>query len=370
MIIERITTHAIRVPLPRVFYGSNYAYTHKKAMTIEIECSDGLVGQAYLGDDFGLGSAAASLAGGAMSDSLIGKDSSNIANLWQSLRPFARDILGDRRVALHTQALIDIGLWDLAGKRAGQPLGRLWGNHCEDRPVIVVGAYYDSKKQAEDYGTEALDLQNKGYGGLKMKVGGLSPEEDAARVKAVREACGEDFIIAADANQGWSYSEALEFIDLVEDLNLLWFEEPVHWENDRAEMAKLKAERSIPICGAQSELSYEGAKALMDMNAIDYCNLHAGYVGGMTPWLKMAELASKQNVRVANTGEPQLSLQMMTAFAHGSPIEVYQPDRDPVFYHLVVRPEEIAGGRIKRPQAVGWGYDLDYDFIEEFKVLD
>ncbi len=368
MKIERITTHAIQVPLPRVFYGSNYAYTHKKAMTIEIECTDGLTGQAYLGDDFGLGPAVAAMAGGTMADSLVGKDSPAIETIWQSLRPFARNILGDRRVALHAQALIDIALWDLAGKRAGQSLGELWGNHCTSRPVIVVGSYYDAEKQVADYGVEAKGLQDQGYGGLKMKIGGLSPAEDAERVKAVREACGQTFIIAADANQGWSLSQSLEFTDLVQDYDLLWLEEPVHWENDRAEMAAIKAARPLPICGGQSELSFEGAKALMDIDAIDYCNLHAGYVGGMTPWLKMADLAAQRGLKVANTGEPQLSLQMMTAFAHGSPIEVYQQERDPLFYHLVVKPEDIVGGQIQRPLGSGWGYDLDQDYIKDFAV--
>ena len=61
---------------------------------------------------------------------------------------------------------------------------------------------------------------------MKFKVGGLTPEEDAERFRTARAAAGPDFVLCADANQGWTPSEAIRFARLVEDLDLYWFEEP------------------------------------------------------------------------------------------------------------------------------------------------
>jgi D-galactarolactone cycloisomerase len=368
--IEYIAVSAMAVPLPRVFHGSNYAYTHKKAIAIEIASDDGLVGQAYLGDDFGLGPAAVTMIRQDIEPNLRGADPRLIREIRENLRVHARNILGDRRIALHAQAAIDIALWDLEGQRQNKSLSRIWGGATEERPVICIAGYYGPDKTLEDYAEEALDLKRLGYGGIKLKVGGLTPGGDAQRAEVIRKACGEDFILAVDANQGWNLDQALAFVDHTEDLNIDWFEEPVHWENDIEDMAVLRRLRAVPLCAGQSELTKIGARRLMAAGAVDICNLHAGYIGGVTPWLDMAEEAAERGLWVAHTGEPQLSLQLMTAFEHGTPVEVYHPDRDPIFYQMVMPQSGIEDGVIRLPDQPGWGYNLDPDFIADYEVWD
>ena len=60
-------------------------------------------------------------------------------------------------------------------------------------------------------------LRERGLAGMKFKVGGRSPEQDAERFRRARRAAGDDFILCADANQGWSPAEAERFVRLVED---------------------------------------------------------------------------------------------------------------------------------------------------------
>ena len=73
---------------------------------------------------------------------------------------------------------------------------------------------------------------------------------------------------------------------------------------------------AIPICAGQSEVTVAGVARLIDAGAIDICNLHPGYAGGVTPWLKSANLARQNGLKVANTGEPQLSASLMLAHHH------------------------------------------------------
>src|SRR5260370_12707483 len=85
-----------------------------------------------------------------------------------------------------------------------------------------------------------------GFAGCKFKVGGASPKEDAERVKAAREAAGNDFILLVDANQGYTRDHAVDFGRRVYDLRICWFEEhcrSIHdclWMRDVRHMTRLR----------------------------------------------------------------------------------------------------------------------------------
>src|SRR5438034_570604 len=97
--------------------------------------------------------------------------------------------------------------------------------------------------------------------GCKFKVGGLTPEQDAERVATARDAAGPDFILAVDANRGWSVEEAVRFARLVEHLDIRWFEEPCHWYDDVAMMARVRRATRIPITAGQSEITSRGVRS-------------------------------------------------------------------------------------------------------------
>ena len=167
---------------------------------------------------------------------LIGEDAFRVERCWELARPATFDILRDRRLGLVATACVDAAIWDAIGKALGQPLHRLWGGYRDSLPVITIGGYYGKQDIAE----EVAELREQGLAGMKFKVGGLTPEEDAARFRTARAAAGPDFVLCADANQGWTPAEAVRFARLVEDLDLHWFEEPCIWSNDRRAMRDVR----------------------------------------------------------------------------------------------------------------------------------
>ncbi len=355
MKITSIEAQAFSYPLPRHFKGSNYVYTHKKGMFAKAATDAGIEGFCYLGDDFGLGAKIAEAVNTDFAKLLIGRDPVNTADIWQDMRPLARDILGDRRVLLHAQALCDILCWDLRAKAAEKSLVDLLGQKQEKTPIIAIAGYYKDGHPTDGLKEEIHDLQALGCQGIKLKVGGLSIADDVARVRAVRAAGGASFLLAVDANQGWSLKEAVEFSHACEDQDIFWIEEPVHWDNDIKDLAALRKETDIPICAGQSEISVAGIARLIDAGAVDICNLHAGYAGGITPWLEAAELARKNGLKVANTGEPQFSASLILACEHGMGLEIYHPDRDPVFPRHCPDFSNHANGCIGKPSLLGLG---------------
>ncbi len=355
MKIQSVKAEVFMVPLPRHFQGSSYSYTHKKGLFAHATTDEGIEGFCYLGDDFGLGQLIAKAVNEEFSNVLINRDVNDVESIWHDMRPLARDILGDRRVALHAQALMDILCWDLNAKSAQRSIVDLLGQKRKNAPIMAIAGYYTAQNSLSDLADETRDLIELGCSGMKLKVGGLSIEEDIARVKVVREAGGGDFNLAVDANQAWSLGEALKFVDACGEFNLAWVEEPVHWDNDIADLAALRKQTEIPICAGQSENSVAGIARMIDAGAVDICNLHPGYAGGITPWLIAADLARKNQLQLANTGEPQLSASLMLAMEHGMSIEIYHPDRDPIFPQHCAAFNARDNGYIKETKLHGWG---------------
>lgn len=355
MKIQSIEAEAFAVSLPRHFRGSNYSYTHKKGIFARATTDANISGFCYLGDDFGLGQGIAKAVNEDFSKIVIGRDPCDVESLWHDMRPLVRNILGDRRVALHAQALLDILCWDLSAKAVDKSVLDLLGVARSDAPIMAIAGYYTERNSLDDLADEALDLVALGCSGMKLKVGGLSVEEDVARVKSVRETCGDSFDLAVDANQAWSLAEALKFVDACNNLDLCWVEEPVHWDNDIVDLATLRRHTDIPVCAGQSETTVAGVTRLVDAGAIDICNLHPGYAGGITPWLRASELVRSHGLKVANTGEPQLSASLMLACEHGMSIEIYHPDRDPIFPTYCPAFHARDNGRIKETKLPGWG---------------
>ncbi|MFT3873564.1 MAG: enolase C-terminal domain-like protein [Nocardioides sp.] len=200
-------------------------------------------------------------------------------------------------------------------------------------PLIAIGGYYgDALGTIED---EVHFYRDElGLAGVKFKVGGASPEVDADRVRRARAASGPDWVIATDANQGWTVPEALDFTRRVADLDIAWLEEPVRWQDDRRGLRDVRLVGGIPVCAGQSEYSPAGCRDLMELGAIDYCNFDASWSGGATAWLRTAAIAHSYGIRVGHHEEPQVSSHLLASQSHGGYAECFHPDRDPFWWSL------------------------------------
>jgi D-galactarolactone cycloisomerase len=365
--IERFEFIPIRMKLPRVFSGSYYFMSHRCTIITRVYTKDGIVGESYNGDEFeGQQDVLDILA--KIAPLVIGKSAMAIEDIWNTTIAGTFDILGNRGAAIQAQACIDSAVWDAVGKALGQPLYRLWGGSKAALPVLAIAGYYGEGRKLKDYEREMLELRDMGLGGCKFKVGGVSPKEDAARVRAAFEAADEEFRICVDANQGWEYPQAVEFSRLVGDLDLLWFEEPCRWYDDRRTMAQLRATTGIPITAGQSENSRAGCRDLMVDNAIDYCNFDASWGGGLTEWRRVASLARCFSVTMAHHEEPQIAAHLLASVSNSGYIEVFHPDRDPLFYELVANRNEFRNGTYAVPTGSGLGLELNEDVIAKFRV--
>jgi D-arabinonate dehydratase len=367
--ITRIETIPLKVKLARAATGSNLKLTHRCTILTRIHTDAGVVGECFNGNDDALQAAIINMIHEEMAPLLTGHRVCAIDDAWALTRKATEPFIRDRRVALRAQACIDSALHDAIGKLANLPLHVLWGGAREAVPVVALGGYYRETGDLEGLADEVMELKAFGIHGMKLKLGGKTPAEDAKRAEAVRRAGGDDFILGCDANQGWTLAQALDFTQRTRDLKLDWFEEPCKWDNDRAEMALVRSLSGVPIAAGQSELSRFGCRDLMNAQAIDICNFDASWGSGPTEWRRVAMLAMAYNVTVMQHLEPQIGLMLSAGVSNGRFAEVMLPWRDPFFYKLIgnqpARP--FKNGLYELPKEPGWGMVIDTDYLESVR---
>lgn len=367
MRIERIEVIPLEVPLGRTFRGSYYSMNARATLITRLYTSDGLVGESYNGDEIHTQVEIARIITDELFPRVKDRDPSLVESCWAAMLPVTFDILRDRRLVLMAMAAVDTALWDLAGKAAGIPLFRMWGGAATELPIVAIGGYYD---QAEaDLAKEVEGYLEMGIGGCKMKVGSASPEEDARRFRAMRSAAaGEPFLLMADANQGYEVADAVAFARLVDGSDMRWFEEPVRWMNADVWMRQVRLKTGVAVAAGQSELARGDARRLMQAGAIDVCNFDASWSGGPTEWRRVAGLASAFGVEMAHHEEPQVSAHLLASVSHGTYVEVFHPDRDPIFWNLIANRSPIADGLYQVPTGPGLGLELDEGYIDRHRV--
>jgi L-alanine-DL-glutamate epimerase-like enolase superfamily enzyme len=363
--IRRIELIPIVAPLGRVFRGSYYQMTNRATIVIRVHTEEGLVGEAYAGDEDKTLPQIAAIVENEIAPLLLGEDALAVERCWSRAYPVTFDQLRDRKVSLVALALVDHALWDLVGKASSQPLWRLWGGYSERMAVNIIGGYYGADLGGiRDEVAEWIDL---GFRGCKFKVGQLSPQEDAARVEVVRQTAGDDFVITIDANQGYPIALALELCDRVRDLGIRWFEEPCQWRNDRRSLRDVRARGGIPVCAGQSEHSAAGCRDLCEEGGIDICNFDASWSGGCTEWRRMAAVAHVYEIEVGHHEEPHVALHLLASQPHATYVEVFHPDRDPLWWNLIANRPDVSDGMLALPERAGLGWELDHDYIDRYR---
>jgi D-galactarolactone cycloisomerase len=366
LIISSIETVALRVPLAREYRGSRYGMTNRCTIITRVLTRDGIVGEAYNGDEDDTQGAVLRIIAEELAPQLIGEDARRIERCWERMLPATFDILRDRKLATSAMACVDSALCDAVGKALGIPLVHLWGGYRDELPIIAIGGYYGAT-----HGELAAEIEyyrSLGMAGCKFKVGGMSPEDDAERARVARTSGGPDFVLIVDANQGYTPAEAIRFCRLTADLNVRWFEEPCRWYNDRRGMRDVRMITGVPVAAGQSEVSPAAARDLMVDGAIDVCNFDSSWGGGPTAWRRIAGMAQVFGVQMAHHEEPQIAAHLLGAIPHGTYVECFHPDRDPIFWNMINNRPAIRDGVYPIPGGPGFGIELDRAFIARYRV--
>jgi D-galactarolactone cycloisomerase len=368
MRVQGIDAIAIDIPLKKNFGGSTYSVLKRSTVITRLRADDGIESEVYNGDNRDHGREIVRIIREELAPLVVGMDVFASEAIWAKL--FALTTANrDRKILMEAIACVDCAVWDVVGKATGRSVRELIGGFTDKVPIISIGGYYMEGKTLADIGREMEAYRRAGMAGCKFKVGGLAPEKDAERVAVARKAAGADFLLACDANRGWTAEEAIAFAHLVEPLDIRWFEEPCLWYDDAALMARVRAHTRIPITAGQSEITSHGVRRLIDAGAVDIINYDASEGGGVTDWRRAAALAATAGLAMAHHEESQIAQHLISAVPHGTCIECFaDPERDPVWQSMWVNRPPVKGGMMPVAAGPGFGLELDAKMIEKYRV--
>lgn len=366
LIIDRVETIAVRVPLARRFVGSAYSMINRCTIVVRLHTADGLVSETYSGDTDEEQELVLRIIHEELAPAILGRSATDPEGAWAAMEPSTNNILRDRGLALQGIAALDTAIWDVFGRALNRPLYRVWGATTDSVPISIIGGYYHLSHA--ELAEMMRSYQERGFAGVKFKVGGKTPAEDAGRVRVAREAVGPDFALMVDANQGYSRAEAVDFGRRVHDLNVRWFEEPVRWTNDRRWMRDVRYQTGIPVCAGQSETTLAGIRDLVMDGAIDVSNFDASWAGGPTIWRKAAGVSEAFGVQLGHHEEPQVSSHLLASVRNHTFVECFDEERDPLFWNIADFKTRIRDGHYHLPQGPGFGLELDWDYVRAHTV--
>lgn len=185
------------------------------------------------------------------------------------------------------KAAIDIACYDLMGKYIKQPVYSLLGGKYHpslEVPVVI------SILEPEEMASKALQAKNDGFSSIKLKVG-TNPNDDIARVKAVREAVGNMYSIKVDVNQGWhTADQALKAIKALEELNIEWLEQPT-LADDIDTLAWIRSKTFIPIMADESVHGIKELREIIAKQAADKINIKLMKSSGLYKGAQLVHIA-------------------------------------------------------------------------------
>ena len=309
---------------------------------------------------------------GGLSDEILGMDALSPERLYEKLfgltfsRKAAENSWG-REALIRISSAVDIACWDIVGKMANLPLYRLFGGYRNKVPCYVTCAYYRDGKDNAELRDEIQMLVEQGHKGFKGKVGGLSLDEDIARMEIVREIIGPDKDLMIDVNRAWDLKTAIEGARLLEPLQPVWLEEPVRWTDDRRELKLLSQQTNIPLSGGESEVTSYGCRAMIEEQAIQILQFDCTMFGGFTEGRKLAALCELNHVDVAPHHDCFIHAPLVAGTPAGRIVESFtDPERDPLQAELYENPPHIDNGWLTLNEAPGLGLTLSESAVKKF----
>ncbi len=272
------------------------------------------------------------------------------------------DLLGYAAHNPTVKSAFDIALFDIAAKNAGEPLYEFLGGTkrtIETDMTLGIGT-------PEVMAAKAVEHQKNGCRIIKIKLG-KKVKDDIERVAAIRKAIGDEMILRLDANQGWSFDDAVFALGELEKYNIEFCEQPMRtWFDDK--LPELNANSPIKLMADESCYNHHDARKLINSQATTFLNIKFSKSGGILEAQKIHEVALQHGVHcmIGSMLESRLALTANLHFALASPNVVYFDLDTCLLGHLV---DPVKGGltyegfMLDVPDTPGIGAEADEEFL-------
>ena len=289
----------------------------------------------------------------------VGHDAADIAGLHHSIQKRLH-IFGRFGVQAYALSGLDIALWDIAGKAAGEPVHRLLGGAKRASvPCYASLLRYGDAALVAKYCERAL---GEGYASIKLH------EVTDAAVASGRAAVPRQIPLTLDVNCEWLPQDAIAAALRFKPHGLQWLEEPAFPPEDFAALRAVGEASGIPIAAGENLCFATQFKAAFDARALAYAQPSVIKVGGITEFVKVVQLATDRGVQVAPHspyfGPGALAtLHLLAALVPEARFEYYYLWPEASLY-----PGLFGGNAVEVPRAAGLGLDPDPAVMQRYRA--
>ncbi len=367
MRITDVKARLVRCEVSQHIKFAHMEIPYRNMILVEICTDEGITGYGEI-DAFPTGDVAAiQMINARFRDQLVGKDPSYIQAIWDGLYGlFVMPMGRTRSLEIYCIGAIDMALWDIRGKALNQPIYKLLGASRDE-----VWAYASLSYAGPDRIADAIaGVKQQGFNAVKIRIG-VNTSQDVEITKRAREAAGEDMLVMADVNSGWSRREASMRAKRLAEFNLSWIEEPLP-SHDVLGMAELAARIDTPIALGEHQIfnRYDARElAVMKAGSIFQPDIR---VGGISECKRIADVASAWDIPCiphffGNFVRLAAMSQLLGAISNYWLME-YDISINPLRTQLPKKPIEVRKSMVRIPDAPGLGADPDPELLEKWTV--
>lgn len=306
-----------------------------------------------------------------LATSVIGRDSRDIEGIWWSMFRRGRPRGHTRGFYLKAMSGIDMALWDLDARRRGEPLWRALRGVGEPSVPVYASAVrvFDRVEEAVE---KAQSFVDSGHRTVKVMVAGRERAYDLAVLRSIRERFGESIDLCIDANSSYETNEAVRFAVAAQDVDLLFFEEPVPPDNLRG-YRRLRQVSPVGLAAGQSEFTVFSAEPLLAEGLIDIFQPNAGRVGGPTGVRYMQHAALPHSIKFsghvgASSVVNGLAALHLAAAAPERTVAEYWEEDSPLIDIAEAAYPEVVDGHVHLGEAPGLGVELDEEKLNAMAI--